>query len=172
MQNKLLKLLLHLDRLTPTNKLHKHLNILKISDLCKCSVLSFVNDTQLGECPEIFENYFEKKHSNYDLRQKGQLVVPTARLALGDRALRTNDAKLWNKIHKDNLHLQYRNKPSLRKHLVYISLWDWLKLAIWRQKIKQHYVNITGWNCAIRSSLGRAVALTTIFYIIFLPPAR
>ena len=40
MQKKLLRLLLHLDRLTPTNKLHKHLKILKISDLYKCSVLS------------------------------------------------------------------------------------------------------------------------------------
>ena len=29
MQNKLLKLLLHLDRLTPTNKLDKHVIILK-----------------------------------------------------------------------------------------------------------------------------------------------
>ena len=127
MHNKLLRLLLHSDRLTPTNKLHRHMNILKISDLYKCSVLSFVNDTQLGKCPEIFENYFEKKHSNYDLRQKRQLVIPTARLALGDRALRTNGAKLWNKILKDNL--QYRNKPSLRKHLMkwYISHYetDW-----------------------------------------------
>ena len=79
MQNKILKLLLHLDRITPINNLHKHLNILKISDLYKCSVLSFVNDTQLGKCPEIFENYFEKKHSNYDLHQKGQLVIPRAR---------------------------------------------------------------------------------------------
>ena len=123
MHNKLLKLLLHLDRLTPTNRLYKHLYILKISDLYKCKVLSFVNETQLGKCPEIFENYFEKNtkkpkkkrtRSNYDLRQKGQLVIPTDRLALGDRALRTSGAKLRNNIHKDNL--QYRNKTILCKH--------------------------------------------------------
>ena len=104
MQNIPLKLLLHLDRLTTNNKLHKHLNIRKISDLYKCSVLPFVNDTQLGKCPEIFENYFEKKNIAimiYD--KKGQLVIPSAKLALGDRALRTNGAKLWNNIHKDNL---------------------------------------------------------------------
>ena len=97
MQNKLLQLLLHLDRLTPTNKRHKHLNNLRINDLYNYSILSFVNDTQLGKCPEIFEKYFEKKHSNYDLSQKGQLVIPPARLALGNRALRINGAKLWNK---------------------------------------------------------------------------
>ena len=54
MQNKLLKLLLQLDRLTPTSVLHKNLNILKINDLYKCSVLLFVNDTQIGKCPKIF----------------------------------------------------------------------------------------------------------------------
>ena len=48
MQNKLLQLLLQLYRLTPTSVLHTNLNILKINDLYKCSVLSFVNDTQIG----------------------------------------------------------------------------------------------------------------------------
>ena len=61
MQNKLLKLLLHLDRLTPIDKLHTHFNILKITAQYKCSVLSLVNDAQLGKFPEMFENYFEKK---------------------------------------------------------------------------------------------------------------
>ena len=70
LQNELLKLLLQLDRLTSINKLHKHLNILKIGELYKCSVLSFVNDTRLCKCPEIFKNYFEEKQSNYDLRKK------------------------------------------------------------------------------------------------------
>ena len=74
-----------------------------------------------------YENYFEKKHSNNDLRQTGQLDIPSAMLALGDKALRTNGALVWNKMNKDNL--QYRNKPSLRKHLMkwYISHYetDW-----------------------------------------------
>ena len=58
MQNKLLKLLLQLDILTATNILHKNLNILKINDLYKCSIMSFVNDTQVGKYPKIFEKYF------------------------------------------------------------------------------------------------------------------
>ena len=101
MQNKLLKLLLQLDRLTPTNILHKNLNILKINDLYKCSILSFVNNTQIGKCPRIFEKYFHKKHSHYDLRQEGKLDIRPARLTLGDRAVRIKGAKLWNDIHKD-----------------------------------------------------------------------
>ena len=75
MQTKLLKLLLQLDRLTPTNVSHKNLNILKINDLYKCSVLSFVNDTQLGKCPKTFENYSQKRRNNYDLRHNGQLDI-------------------------------------------------------------------------------------------------
>ena len=54
MQNKLLKLLPQLDRLTPTNILHKNLNISKMTDLYKCSILSFVNDMQISKCPTIF----------------------------------------------------------------------------------------------------------------------
>ena len=82
MQNKLLKLLLQLDILTPTNILHNNLNILKINDLYKCSIMSFVNDTQIGKCPKIFEKYFDKKHSHYDLRQGGKLDIPPDRLTL------------------------------------------------------------------------------------------
>ena len=60
MQNKSLTFSLYLDRLTATNKLHTHLNILKVSDLYKCTVLSFVNYTHLGKCPQIFENFFDE----------------------------------------------------------------------------------------------------------------
>ena len=115
MQNKLLKLLLQLDRLTPTSILHKNLTILKINDVYKCSVLSFVNDTQIGKCPKIFEKYFQKKLNNYDLRQK-ELDIPPARLALGDRAVMIKGAKLWNDIHTD-LKI-YKCKMTLRKHIM------------------------------------------------------
>ena len=89
MQNKLLKLLLQMDRLTPTNILHKNLNILKS---------------------------IHKKHSHYDLRQKGKLDIPPARLTLGDRAVRIKGAKLWNDIHKDLI--PYKCKISLKRHLM------------------------------------------------------
>ena len=116
MQSKLLKLLLQLDRLTPTNILHKNLNILKISDLYRCSILSFVNDILIGKCTRIFEKYFHKKHSHYDLRQKEKLDTPPARLTLGDRAVRIKGAKLWNDIHKDLI--PYKCKISLKWHLM------------------------------------------------------
>ena len=116
MQNKLLKLLLQLDKLTPTNILHNNLNILKINDLYKCSILSFVNDTQIGKCLKIFEKYFHKKHSHNDLRQEEKLDIPPARLTLGDKAARIKGAKLWNDIHK--VLIPYKCKMSLKRHLM------------------------------------------------------
>ena len=75
MQKKLFKLLLQLDRLTLTNILHKHLNILKINDLYKCGILSLVNDAQIDKRPKISEKYFPRKHSHNELRQKA-LDIP------------------------------------------------------------------------------------------------
>ena len=49
-------LLLQLGSLTPTNILHKNLNILTINDLYKYIILPFVNDTQIGKCPKVFGN--------------------------------------------------------------------------------------------------------------------
>ena len=116
MQNNLLKLLLQLDIRTPTKISHKNLNILKMNVLYKCSILSFVNDTQIGKCPRIFEKYFQKKHSHYDLRQEEKLDIPPVRLTLGDRAVRIKGAKLWNDIHNDLI--PYNCRMSLKRHLM------------------------------------------------------
>ena len=42
-QNKRLKLILKLDRLTATNILHKEINVLKVTHIGKSSALRFVN---------------------------------------------------------------------------------------------------------------------------------
>ena len=43
-QNKLLKMVLKLDRLMATNDLHKNIQILKIDDVRKCNTLGIVNE--------------------------------------------------------------------------------------------------------------------------------
>ena len=53
-QNKLMKLLLKLDPKTPTDELHRGMNILKVSDIYKSNVLNFVNEILSGRCPEPF----------------------------------------------------------------------------------------------------------------------
>ena len=55
-------IILHLDRRAPSNRLHDHLNILKINDLYKCSVMSFVKTIHnLVNVQKKMEKYFQKK---------------------------------------------------------------------------------------------------------------
>ena len=109
-QNKLLKLILKLDRLTATNLLHKEINVLKVTHIGKSSVLGFVNKVVRGHCPEIFHSYFEIKRNAYDVRTKGQLVK--------------KGCLLWNRINKNML--KYRFSKSFKDHLVryYISTYQ------------------------------------------------
>ena len=53
-QNKLLKLILRLDRLAAINLLHKEINVLKVTHTGESSVLGFVNKVLCGHCPDSF----------------------------------------------------------------------------------------------------------------------
>ena len=120
-QNKLLKLILKLDRLTATNLLHKEINVLKVTHIGESSVPGFVNKVVRGHCPEIFHSYFEIKRNAYDVRTKSQLVTPQTRIQFGDRAVKVKGCLLWNRINKNML--KYRFSKSFKDHLVryYIS---------------------------------------------------
>ena len=93
-QNKLLKMVLKLDRLMPTNDLHKNIKILKIDDIHRCNTLGLVNEMVSDRCPAIFRNYFEIKQNSYDLRTRDQLTIPLTRLTLGQHAVRVIGASL------------------------------------------------------------------------------
>ena len=54
LQNKLMKMLLKLDRRTSTNYLHEMLNICKANDIYVCCLLIFVDDALCGRCPDVF----------------------------------------------------------------------------------------------------------------------
>ena len=120
-QNKLMKLLLKLDPRTPTNELHRGMNILKVSDIYKSNVLNFVNEILSGRCPEPFRCYFQYKRETYDMRRKHQLNVPSTRICLGDKAVRVYGASLWNNT--SNIMAEYHFKKCYRKQLnkIYIS---------------------------------------------------
>ena len=120
-QNKLLKLILKLDRLTATNILHKETNILKVTHIGESSVLGFVNKVLCGQCPAIFLSYYKIKRNAYDVRTKGQLVTPPTRIQFGDRAVKVKGCLLWNRINKNML--KHRFSKSFKDNLVkyYIS---------------------------------------------------
>ena len=115
-QNKLLKLILKLDRLTATNILHKEINLLKVTHLGESSVLGFVNKVLCGQCPAIFLSYYKIKRNAYDVRTKGQLVTPQTRIQFGDRAVKVKGCLLWNRINKNML--KHRFSKSFKDNLV------------------------------------------------------
>ena len=116
MQNKLIKLLLRLRRMTPTSQLHMHLNILKVSDIYKSNVLSFVNEILSGSSYN-FKNYFILKNNQYDVHRKGQLNVPPCRTQICNKAVWGFGAFLWNRLEKCMLHYLF-------KHVLRNSFWN------------------------------------------------
>ena len=130
-QNKLLKLISHNDRRTPTDEIHKTMNILKVKDIYECNLLSFVNKIMMKMCPSSFELYFQKRQNNYDVRRKNQLVVLVVRLCLGEKAARVTGASLWNRLHKDMV--QYRLMKCFKGKLknYYISKYHMWCIDIW-----------------------------------------
>ena len=108
-QNKLLKLILHKDRIIPIDGIHKMMNILKVKDIYECNVLSFVKNIWMKMCPRSFELYFQKGHNNYDVRRKKQLVVHLVRLCLGKKAVWVTGASLL-KCFKGKLKNHYISK--------------------------------------------------------------
>ena len=114
-QNKLLKLVLSMDKLTPTNILHKHLHLLKVSDILKVNLIVFVNKSLLQLCPPTFNNYFTPHITRYSLRNIG-LNVPHARTVLGSQAVRIEGARLWNEL-PDHIK-QFRYQSNFKKHIV------------------------------------------------------
>ena len=97
-QNKRMKLLLRLCQMTPTNELHMHLNKMKVSDIYKSNVLSFVNEILSGRSPDVFKNYFILKNNQYDMRHKGQLNVPPCRTQICDKAVWVFGASQWKRL--------------------------------------------------------------------------
>ena len=60
-QNKVLKLILRLERLTATKLLYNEINALKVTHIGESNVLGFVDKVLCGHCSDIFLSYYTKK---------------------------------------------------------------------------------------------------------------
>ena len=114
-QNKLLKLVLEMDRMTPTNSLHVNLHLLKVSDIFKVNTIVFVNNSLLKLCPRNFNDYFTTYMNNYNLRNTG-LRVPYARTVIGSQSVKVQGARLWNDL--PDFIKQLRYQKNFKKHIV------------------------------------------------------
>ena len=96
-QSRLLKLLLSKDPRTPTNELHRYMNILKVKDIQNTNIICFVRNCLSHNCPDQFFDYFIRRVSPYAIRNCGLNVIPH-NTHLGSLAIRIIGAKLWNNL--------------------------------------------------------------------------
>ena len=125
LQNKLLKLMLKLDRRTSTNQLHRNLSLLKVSDIHTVSVLCFVNNCRAARCPGTFCNYYQVRQTERELRNKDHLDVPWARTDMGLSSCNIKGARLWNEnFPAVNPHLFKKNfKTRVTKYFIEKYVW-------------------------------------------------
>ena len=110
-QNLLLKILSRKDRLYPTDQLHVDFKILKITDLYKVKLLSFVQDCLNENTIPLFYNYFTLQHSIHAHDTRNSLIIsqPFTKTIIGHSAVRSMGATLWNNS------LEARNNIRLSK---------------------------------------------------------
>lgn len=126
-QNSLLKLLLKHERLYSTDKLHSDLDIMKIDDLFKVKILSFVYECLSQSTIPLFHDYFQLHHNvhTHDTRNRLTLSQPLTKTAIGHSALNVYGASLWNNsdIAKDNF---YFSKRTFKKKITasYIKVYQ------------------------------------------------
>ena len=113
-QNKLLKLLLNVDRMTPTKLIHSRLQILTIKDIQNSNIISFVNSCIQQRCPSQFNSYFTSRTSVYPIRNLG-LEVSRSRTVMGSLSLKIIGANMWNSF-PDQLR-SLGHQKNFRKHV-------------------------------------------------------
>ena len=118
-QNRLLKLLLGMDRMTSTNLVHRYLHVLKVKDIYSINILCFTNNCILRRCPAIFENYFITRDQAYHFRQL-DLYVPRFRTEQGSLLVDIHGARLWNSLSEEvkKFRLQVNFRKCLAKHFI------------------------------------------------------
>ena len=122
LSNKLLKYLLRLDQRTPTDVLHKDLDILKLDDMIKLEILNFVKKCLFENCPDLFKNYFRYQNHTYTIRDP-KLYVNPSKTNMGSHSLKIKGASLWNSLSseiKSKAHLK-SFKKVLKTH--YLSMY-------------------------------------------------
>ena len=101
-QNNALKVLYKRDYFTPTNELHKDMDLLKVKDIANQKILKFVHKQQKGDTPEAFSNYFPAVNTIHEVntRQKENLLVPRGSI-FAKKSMKYRGPVLWNNVNTD-----------------------------------------------------------------------
>ena len=113
LQNKLMKMLLKLDRRTSTNYLNKMLNICNVNDIYVVNVVYYIlymkiSVTDVLMYLRIISN-LEEMLMMWGGRDKLKFQQP-----FGDRAIKIHGASLWNKLHTSVVPFRLKNVSRKR----------------------------------------------------------
>ena len=101
LQNQLLKVLTKKPYRYSTNALHNELKLIKVVDIFKQEVLSFVFNYYTNKLPPVFSNYFTlfSNIHNYNTRDRNQsFILPQFSNEFGSSALKVEGVRLWNSL--------------------------------------------------------------------------
>ena len=118
LQNQLLKVLTNKPYRFPTNQLHNELDILKVEDIFKQDLLTFIFNHHTGNLPMIFKNYFTSfdEIHNYNTRNsETNCRLPLPSNSFGSSSIKFLGAPLWNRL--DNNVKSSKTTKCFRKNI-------------------------------------------------------
>ena len=118
LQNQLLKVLTEKPYRYCTNKLHNELKLVKVEDLYKQEILTFVHNFQNNKLPLVFSNYFTRFSSIHNINTRYRntnFIIPRVASSLGSTSITFEGAILWNNL--ENKLKEIESLKSFRKLL-------------------------------------------------------
>ena len=116
LQNQLLKVLTEKPYRYSTNKLHNELKLLKVEDLYKQEILTFVHNFQNNKLPSVFDSYFTSFSNIHNINTRYRntnFILPMVSSNLGSTSISFEGAVLWNNLEISSKEIQ--SVKSFRK---------------------------------------------------------
>ena len=116
LQNQLLKVLLKKDYRSPTDELHKSMDILKVNDIAEQEIVTFVHNYFRNKLPPVFNDYYEtlaNRHHRNTRNGHNLLHIPGHHRDIAASSIKIAGAKVWNYLN-NNL----KNIPKVKSFRV------------------------------------------------------
>ena len=100
-QNQLLKVLTETPYRYSTNQLHTELKLIKVEDIFKQEVLSFVFNFFTSKLPPVFNNYFTPFSNIHDIGTRNRntsCIIPHHNNNFGSSSIKVKGACMWNAL--------------------------------------------------------------------------
>ena len=104
LQNQLLKVLLKKDYRSPTDELHKSMDILKVNDIAEQEIVTFVHNYFRNKLPPVFNDYYEtlaNRHHRNTRNGDNLLHIFGHHRYFAASSIETAGAKVLNKLNNN-----------------------------------------------------------------------